>query len=206
MPTITDAEHEEFESLRRHYRQESIQQSAAALTLEQDIDQPIKKCVMALALLGCEPVWSCCGFDYAGQPVHKKHQNEIVGIVLRDNERTRWLDGKLKTAFSSYEELPMRWHMGPRYICGDSDYVLTSDLKRGNTWPDPDCIHFSEPAAIAIQMLESVLISLSAEFLESMTLTDTNIEFHNRYEWWQYPTKAPWVIRKADLVLERGLA
>src|SRR3990167_575278 len=82
---MTDAE--ELTFLRSIYKRERILKSVKSITrLEDDIDEPLKTCVMALALLGCEPVWSCCGFDYAGQPIHKSHEHGRCGIRLRDNE------------------------------------------------------------------------------------------------------------------------
>jgi hypothetical protein len=41
--------------------------------LEDDIDKPMKLIVGAAALIGAKPQWSCCGFNYDGQPAHKDH-------------------------------------------------------------------------------------------------------------------------------------
>lgn len=200
MKTMTDAEFEELESLRRRYRLDAIRVSAAAATLEQDIDTPIKKCVMALALLGCEPMWSCCGFDYEGQPIHKSHQGESAWVVLRDNARSRCLAERLETEALPFREYANAWKTNFALHYGDARCTLYSQLRAHNTWPNPECIHFSEPAAIAIQVLETYLLSLADEFQETVILTDTNVEFQKRFNWWQYPTKAPWVVRKVDLV------
>jgi hypothetical protein len=207
MPTISDDEYAEFEYLRRHYQRERVRQSAAALTLEQDIDAPIKKCVMALALLGCEPMWSCCGFDYDGQPLHKSHQYGSTGFALRDNPHTRFAMERLAAAGLSFQGYANAWRV--RYQAGhygDDKCYLNADIETKNTWPDKDSIHYSEPAVIAIQILEDYLLSQSSLFVDRVSLTDTNVEFQQRFHWWQYPTKAPWIIRKTDLVPEMELA
>mgnify|MGYP001559825545 FL=1 len=201
MRIITWKEYEEFKQLRSIYKHDAIRQSALRIMyLEQDIDAPIKICVMALALLGCEPMWSCCGFDYAGQPLHKSHCYGTSGVALRDNPRTRWLTKQLEETRLEFQDYANAWRVAYTNHYGDARCGLTSDTHTGNVWPHIDSIHYSEPAAIAIQILETFLLGLSESFQDCVTLRDTNDEFHKRFSWWQYPAKADWLIRKSDLV------
>lgn len=203
MPEITNEQLEEYKMLRRRYGFDAIRASVLSCAgLEDDIDTPIKRVVMALALLGCEPLWSCCGFDYVGQPIHKEHQSERAWVVLRDNERTRWLAAKIIIDGLPYKAYANTWKVDFFEHYGDRKASLYSDIVDRNSWPDPDCIHFSEPGAISIQILEDFLLGLKDEMAETVTLADTNAEFRERYASWQYPPKAPWVICKSDLLAQ----
>lgn len=200
MRIITGKEYEEFKLLCQIYKRDSIRQSALSIrTLDEDIDAPIRMCVMALALLGCEPMWSCCGFDYAGQPLHKSHKYDRVGFALRDNFRVRWLTEQLEQTPLEFQDYANGWKFDYASHYGNENCYLVSDIHTGNIWPDRDSIHYSEPGTIAIQLLEKFLLRLSHEFQDCVTLRDTNAEFKQRFQWWQYPAKSDWVIHKSDL-------
>lgn len=201
MPTISDEEFLEFERLRRHYGREAIRLSTANVqTLAEDIDHPIKRCVMALALLGCDPVWSCCGFDYEGQPIHKDHQYGTVGIALQSNRRTYWLIEQWKKSQPAYSHLANRWSINFADNYGVPLAYLTCNLRLGNTWPEETSPHFYEPGAIAIRLLEDNLQGLQSYFRKQVVLRDSNGLYKWRFPTWDYPAKTDWAIRKAELM------
>ncbi len=189
MPEITDEELAEYFMLKRHYGQDAIQESLSQLvSLEDDIDLPIKKCVMAFALLGCEPVWSCCGFDYQGQPFHKSHQYGRTYFIL-ENERALPICRQFNLGWRLYlEGKHLDFHV-------DFQNVIPQ-------WHRPDSPHFHEPAVVHIQALENYLLSKASEFSDEITLADTNGEYKYRYVYWQYPVLQPWTIHKSDLLGE----
>jgi len=202
---ITLEEYREYQDLKRNVTLRLNHESARSLSLEDDIDTPLKKCVMALALLGCKPMWSCCGYDYPDQPMHKSHLYYGVSwVVLSDNEYTRQLEWILRDCPPPYQDrYGNRWNIypwgHPHY--GKYKYGLMSDWTRNNSWPDPRSIHFYEPGALAISILENWLMGLSDLFVGEVEICDTNAMMKNEFPHWQYPTKENWLVRKSDLRL-----
>lgn len=196
MPEITEEQLQEYEWLRSKYKQETIRASLQSVTrLEDDIDEPIKKCVMALALLGCAPLWSCCGFDYAGQPIHKTHQTGRIYFILGEPSNTLPLFRTIQVSDMPFKS---QWH-----INATNKTATDLHLDFGNIikqWDDGDSIHYSEQAVQIIAYFEDLLISLSDNFLSEVTLKDTNGQYKSGFPHWQYPPRQEWVIRKSDLI------
>jgi len=194
---VDDNEYAEFLAIRTEQAIERRRKSEQSVTdLEDDIDEPIRSCVAKLALLGLEPRWSCCGFDYIGQPPHKSHQYGAAWVVLNYNQRCTWLfEHAIDIRFNDYIN-GWRTNLYRHY---DRNYVsLRSELTNGNAWPDPDSTHYYESGSIAIAYLDEFLSSHQDEFFEIATVTDTNAEFMNLYPTWQYSPKLPWVIQASD--------
>jgi len=199
MPSITDEELLEFNRLKSLYKQSLIRESLDSIaTLEQDIDEPIKRCVAALALLRCKPLWSCCGFDYESQPFHKTNMYGLAYVMLRDNRHTRHIANLLRKSTTLFKE---QWQFRNHINDGEKVITIYARIKRDG-WDDKDSIHFSELGATYIQYLEEFLMSLSGEFADEVVLTDTNGLYKKRFKSWQYPPKREWVIKKSDWVSE----
>ncbi len=200
MPEITDQEYAEYLLLKNHNDKDVILKSILAVTnLEQDIDLPIKRCVMMLSLLGLETMWSCCGFDYIGQPIHKFHQYDLTSFVIRHSPRAIWFRDLMGVRPMPFYNYANGWRIAYGEHYGRELCYLSSDTKTFNAWPDRKSIHYSESAAIAIANLENFLYGLKDEFLNEAVLTDTNDEFQKAYPWWQYPPRSDWVIKRSDL-------
>mgnify|MGYP003496199296 CR=1 FL=1 len=153
--------------------------------LEDDIDFPIRNSVAILALAGCSPLFSCCGFDYHGQPIHKAHQYGEPYIMLKGDNETREVIGRI------YLRLPSGWRVTSR---SGLVYIELTSLNNPH-WDDPSVIHYSENLVIAINALESALFSLLKDnLLEEVILEDTNKNHNKNLKYWQYPPKNPWVI------------
>lgn len=201
MPEISDQEYNEYVLLKKHYGKNAIQDSINSITsLEFDIDVPIKRCVMMLSLLGLETMWSCCGFDYAGQPIHKSHQYDLTSFVIRYSDRSVWLRDMIDQRGMDFINYHNGWRIAYGEHYGRQLCYLSADTRTSNAWPDRRSIHYSEPAAIAIAHLEKFLDSLSGQFLNETIVVDTNDEFQKAYTWWQYPPRADWVIHRSDVV------
>jgi len=194
MVEITDAEWEELQALRLHHRRQLELEAVEGLTLEADIDLPIRRCVAAFALLGCEPTWSCCGFDYVGQPIHKWHQYGRTFFILGGNSRTLAVVGGFvegggrKEGWTAFYPTPV----GTLDLHNDFVNVVPE-------WGYNPCFHYYEPAVIKIQLLESYLMSLKEFFADEVIIRDTNGLYRAEFAYWQYPPRGDWLIRKADL-------
>lgn len=189
MKTLSDKQYREYKDLKKWARREKVLVSAESIkNLEDDIDLPIRKCVAMFALLGFQPMFSCCGFDYKGQPYHKSHQYGHPYINFYMNDRN------------------LEWIKTGRIGAGWIMRVLTRgyvalELKIGMNphWRKSECIHFAEECVIGLQWLEGYLLgSYSNHFADCVELEDTNDLYikKGKTKHWQYPPKNPWLIKK----------
>ena len=179
MKSVSEKDYKEFMKYKIH---KSLEETC---NLEDDIDFPIRNSVAILALAGCSPMFSCCGFDYYGQPVHKAHQYGEPYIMMKGDEQTRTRMGTI------YSRLPYGWKVQERR--GLIFIELTSI--NNPHWDNPEVIHYSENLVISINELEAALVSLLKDyFVEEVILEDTNKAHNKNLKYWQYPPKNPWVI------------
>jgi hypothetical protein len=61
-------------------------------------------------------------------------------------------------------------------------------------------LHFSELGATYIRYLEKALLSMQDEFVEEVTVTDTNRYYRNQFPSWQYTGADAWHIRKEEFL------
>lgn len=191
MPKITDEQFEEYKQLKKWAKREKVFKSAKEITkLEDDIDTPIKNCVGMFALLGCQPKYSCCGFDYIGQPFHKSHQYGRPYFILKSNQRT------ISIIFEMQKRRSV-WVASPG---SDRHFTYLEIVAEMNPhWRQHECIHFSEECVIGIEWLERFLWSAKGYMKDSVVLKDTNAEIKEYNKNWQYPPKEPWFIRLKDI-------
>ncbi len=201
MPKITSAEYDELLQLRQLHNLDSQLASVKRLqNLEYDIDTPIKSVVAMLALLGCQPIWSCCGFDYAQQPYHKSHQYGTCGVALLDDAAVIKLQEYFTSADLPYQNMVNRWQFQRGSCYDDKICYLRSDIVTNNTWPAKDSIHYSEPGTIALGILKTFLVSLQSEMQTNCVLRDYNHVYKSRYPDWQYPPLEDWLIQRDAIV------
>ena len=208
MKKISDEEYEQFQILKQNAESQANFDSVRETKyLENDIDTPIRKLVAMFALLGCEPQFSCCGFDYDGQPLHKTHEYGCVYFILDDNSETEeviqiLMDRNIVVEDDGKTDKWTTWKNAGGVI------LRTAFTKKHDSMDYPwvakrTCIHYSEVAALNISVLERALRSLSDWFAPVVTLYDTNTEYRNRRKVseWQYPGLEPWTIYLDDLEL-----
>lgn len=188
MKSITDEEYDEFLRLQKIFSKQTILDSAKSITkLEDDIDAPIKKCVAMFALLECVPIYSCCGFDYDGQPIHKSHQYGRPYLILTVNPATTaFLDFlyKQKTLWFASRGNHPKW-VNLELVCDMNPH-----------WRKEECIHFYEECLVGISRLESVLLKLQSYMIDQIEIVDTNYLAKKQVKYWQYPPKEPWTVKK----------
>jgi len=187
----------DYKFLKKKYESDLKLESTLSRSLEQDIDEPIKNCVAMLALLGCQTIWCCCGFDYIGQPIHKYHQYGRTYFILSNTlgTKTLWGDflnrGLLGNKTWEFYKVP-----------NTTTWDLHVDF--GNVvpqWRDPKSPHYSENAVMYIEQLERLLESMSDSFSDSAIVFDTNEAYQRTYRHWQYPIKKEsWYITKEDFL------
>jgi hypothetical protein len=173
---------QEYEELQAYKREVSLQE---IINLEDDIDFPIRNTVAILALAGASPMFSCCGFDYRGQPAHKAHQYGEPYVMMKDDEKTREVMGRI------YSRLPFGWKVASRR---GLIYLELTSINNPH-WDNPKAIHYSENMVISINELEKYLFMYLREFMvDKVVLYDTNAGHNTSLKYWQYTPKNPWEI------------
>ena len=203
---ITDKEYEEYQQLKNNALiQRKFDAVREVRYLENDIDAPIKLLVSMLALLRCKTRFSCCGFDYDGQPLYKTHEYGVAYIQIKED--THSID--LMTSLENDKTITRRgqrneniythgWHWythnGIVYLVSEFNKKL-DDIKY--PWTEKrTCIHYSEQGALAIDYLEKALWTFREHFVNSIVLFDSNGSLKDVVHSWQYPALEPWVINK----------
>jgi len=205
MITITDEEYKEYQRLKDNAL---IQRKFDAIKevkyLENDIDVPIKLIVSMLTLLSCKTRFSCCGFDYDGQPFHKTHEYGVAYVQMKEDICS---DIVMKTLYENKyivkgqnekkNQGKWRWNTRNGIIYLESEFNKEYD----NIWGTKrTCVHYSERGALAIDYLERALWTLRKYFVDSVTIYDSNKRIKDVVHSWQYPALEPWTIEKKTVI------
>jgi hypothetical protein len=205
--TISDAEYSEYQIfLRNSIHQQKLDSVRGMKKLENDIDVPMKKLVALFSLLGCVPMWSCCGFDYDGQPIHKTHEYGAAYIAFKFSDKSSNVIQRLIDNGAVVEQMgnTCKWEVwitnGITYLRSDFDY---EHEKTQYPWSIKSCIHYPEISLIMIEFLENSIIKwfLPEEFSNEVVLSDTNGKQKIQLPNWQYPSLEDWTIKKSDYFL-----
>ena len=203
MITVTDEQFAEYTKLKRLAKKQKIWKSAKSVeNLEDDIDIPIKLCVAMFALLGCEPAFSCCGFDYPGQYLHKSHQYGCAYFKFKPNPTSE----DLLKRIVYHKEMNNQWKAYHENENAMFPGLVLQLYKPRHWWSDDiNIIHHPENCIIYIKLLEEFLTQLHPYFFEEVILEDTNKSFLERFPDWQYPPKNDWIIHKSDIMKELNI-
>ena len=212
MRIIKNEEYDEYQQLKEKVLIQSKFDSVRNTKyLKDDIDVPMRSVIVMLALLGCEPFFSCCGFDYDGQPLHKTHEYGCSYIIMNKNERSEVLIKFLEdSGFIIKEDNEATKWVWWEY---ENGIFLRSAFTREHKkikypWVDSKtCIHYCEVAVLNINALEKFLWRLRGSFLDGVIIDDTNRVYkHDRnIHNWQYPVLEPWAVTIDDVFMESNL-
>ena len=193
MKQISNKKYQEYEQLKKWRDLQEVRDSVHSVTkLEDDIDLPIRNVVALIALTGCTPLFSCCGFDYEGQHLHKCHQYGEPYVMIRADQRCNDVLGAVWTRLSGGFILNYRSNLV---------YLEQKLPYRNPHWDSPSCIHYSEESVIGLSRLEkSIITQLKDYMLDEVILTDTNSQNKKNNPHWQYPPKSDWVISKSAIL------
>lgn len=203
--TISDEDYKEYMTLQHNVIfQQKLDSIRGLRSLKDDIDIPMRKLVAMFALLDCEPLWSCCGFDYDGQPIHKTHEYGNTYIALKNTQRTRSVikilyAGKwIQERCNDTDKWEVWMTKGILYLRSDFDYF---HRKNEYPWSMHNCIHFPELAVIKIDELENLMfLYFGDEFKETTVVSDTNRSHKTRVKNWQYPALEDWTVTLSDVL------
>lgn len=177
---------------------EKVRESQSKITkLEQDVDEPMKNVVMMLNLLGCVTSWSCCGFNYEGQPFHKDHTYGYIYVVMKADLRSFDI---VRRFMEFRHTLSAAWNCKLAKSDDVAIFSLSAYIQRQEQWNSPASPHYGELGATYIACFEEFLWSLKEEFLDKVIMKDRNAEYKERFSNWQYPPKEDWLIKRDDLI------
>jgi len=157
--------------------------------LEDHIDEPIKKCVVGMTLLGFKPLMGCCGFNYKGEKVPKKHLEKAYLYLDYKNIQDNGLGGKLLQIAAI-----SRWTINPLQGLKFVDFYGDT-WSKNHPWSDVNCPHFHETFVLAINSLEKTLVSLKEYFLQKALIEDGNKYYKEEVsKYWQYDPTESWEV------------
>ena len=192
--------------VQKEARQEEFRKSQEAITdLIDDVDEPVRRCVAFLNLLAVETIWSCCGFDYQGQPKHKTHEyGNVYFRCVATPEAYQVAINVLnyKPDLISVEKNPwyvMMYANGPIAEI-QFKYAGHVDWNNPNSWQYPGSPHFHEQRVVAIDILERALLTMTEQMKDEVILKDCNVTMKRKHTAWDYAPKNPWHIKKVDYV------
>lgn len=202
---ISDEAYKEYRILQNTaIFQQKLDSVRGMVNLKNDIDIPMRKLVAMFALLECSPMWSCCGFDYDRQPMHKTHEYGNTYLALQYTMRTRSIlkilvAGKwIRPRSDNTDQWEFWINNGVLYLRSDFDFF---HRKNQYPWAMNNCIHFSELAVSKIRELEILTVGyFGDEFRDSVVLKDTNINQKRVVQNWQYPTLEDWTVTLSDVL------
>ncbi len=205
---ITDQAYEQYQALLNNFKfnqkLESVEETGS---LENDIDIPIRGIVGMLALLRFEPLFSCCGFNYVGQPCHKTHQYGTVYVQMKGNLRNTAFIEKAQPFFevSAWKGFCVQDATFGVKAYISADFTLGWKREQGikdgeHPWNNKDCIHYCEHGLFAIKSLEKLLLANEHLFSEEVILKDANANMKDMFNNWQYPVLNDWIIKKEDIL------
>ncbi len=159
--------------------------------LKNHIDEPIKKSVVGLALLGFTPIFSCCGFTYKGEVIRKDHfQNKSYiylsyAAIQHDNDLKALL---IDIAYYA------SWNIN--HVGGGIIDFHCCGWKGDHPWNVDGCLHKPEVNVIACNYLEKAISKYTHKFKESAEIRDGNDVWKKDMglKYWQYDTSKSWVV------------
>ena len=215
MRIIKNEEYDEYQKLKENALIQSKFDSVRNTKyLKDDIDVPIRSVIAMLALLGCEPLFSCCGFDYDGQPLHKTHEYGCVFFQMKKNKQSEiliatleHLDIVVKLSKEIVDDWIWEWWELNNIIFLRSAFTRQH---KDNRYPWVDkrtCIHYCEMGVLNINRLEKALWKMKDYMLDEVTIVDTNNDYKTdkNIRNWQYPGLEPWAVTIDDVFMESNL-
>jgi hypothetical protein len=167
------------------------------MSLKDQIDEPLLKSVMAINLLGATTVWTCCGYDYPGQPEDKKHLYGTWQIHLLAN------DTAATVGVNIIRNVPgIKMFAG--HLTGIPVIHLTinfRDIGLPECWQEyKNNQHAHEMGSMYSSNLERYLLNLKKDvFKEVVAIEDTNEKVKKIFKHWAHPISEAWVITREDL-------
>lgn len=161
--------------------------------LEYHIDDPIKKCVVGMALLGFTPLMSCCGFEYKGEKVKKTHLLDKPYIYL-DVDKVFESSGMCRNLLNLAKSA--NWKLN---FSSPSAYFIDFHglgWENNHPWKTEGCPHRHEMPNISISQLEKAIEVWKDHFLPKVEIIDGNKKYTELFKlkYWQYEPTESWIV------------
>jgi hypothetical protein len=163
------------------------------------VDVPMREPVALLSLLGCQTVWSCCGYHYRDEPEGKSHMVGMSQILLYANSHTftrlcELIDNELFVAWPKWKIMMDKKPFQPPMLT----LVFQFPVTKNDDWFNPNSAHYHEGPACAIQDLTNALRAMENYMADEVTIVDSNAAAKGAIENWDFPASDDWVVRKSD--------
>lgn len=173
------------------------------ITLEQQVDKPIRRVVALLNLWEIETRWSCCGYDYKNPESTKDHIHgtpQIWTVATYDafNKLLLLLDSEVFAVNKSWNFIGQRRPYQAPMLMLFCNFRTESTAE--DCWDNKDSIHYHEKINVCIQHLEDRLLEFKDQFQKEVILKDHNARMKEAMPDWQINPVADWVIKYEDYV------
>ena len=176
--------------------QKMVKSRDSVLSLEDDIDLPMKKVIAMLSLLDITTFFTCCGFNYNGQLMHKEHVYGNWQVLMLADTKCMMLTKELVDSMKNPKFRPLIEY---KYFGTSLTWIygINSEIRN---WDKPECPHSSEISVIITDEIEKFLMDKLNDMKDISVVYDFNDYMLKRYSNWQYPAKLPWTVSKQKLL------
>lgn len=158
--------------------------------LEDHIDEPIKKAVAGMSLLGFKTYMSCCGFDYENPKVPKTHLKKAY--IFLDTAQI-YNNDKLCSLFT---RICVR--SGWKFNAATDPFLdfYAETWHNDHPWKSPFAVHHYEIFLLAISALNKSIEAQSEHFIKGpVAITDGNKYYvDNVSKFWAYKPTEDWIV------------
>lgn len=159
--------------------------------LEDHIDEPIKKAVVGMSLLGFKTYMSCCGFSYDNEKVYKSHLEKAY-IYLDSKQITE--STALSRRLLSLACLS-GWAINPNVPFVD---FYGKHWEENHPWKTKTSVHNYEVFLLSISRLNKAIETMKNEFLDfTVEIKDGNHHYIEEVSsFWQYKPTESWFVNR----------
>lgn len=157
--------------------------------LEDHIDDPIKKSVVGMSLLGFETVFSCCGFDYKAEKVTKTH---LIGKPYMYLKTNMLVSQKLLLF-----EIARQSQWTIRFLSDEFIDFYGHNWPENHPWDIKGSPHRPEMGVLSLDALERAIEKQRESFIKDpVTIVDGNYIYKvlKGLKHWQYDPCDPWTV------------
>lgn len=158
--------------------------------LEDHIDEPIKKAVAGLNLLGFKTYMSCCGFTYDGEKVEKSHLGKAY--VYLDSDQV--LNSDKLSILLTRIALKSKWRF---QICDKFIDFYGDTWSPDHPWSNHKSIHNYEVYLLSINSLIRE-IRENRHFFQDCEIKDGNHSYLEVSKYWKYKPCESWFVKASD--------
>lgn len=170
--------------------------------LKDHIDEPIKKCVVGLNLLGFKTLFSCCGFSYKNEAVPKSHLGKAYIYLDRSSFPTFYgfspFKGEEVKKKAIFFDIALKSGWNFKKVNDTTIDFYGESWPANHPWGHEGSVHFYEQMVLSIRSLESALDLWQDSFADQVTIECAYKEWNKLMKYFNYEACESWTVTKED--------